>query len=364
MPIVEVAPVTRKGMKLLLALFGMSETGKTHTALLVASGIQPNPKRRGLLDTEGGQRGRAYADAIPGGFMYGELTAPFTPERYMEALLDFAAAGVDTLVIDSASHAWFAAGGVLDMVEQATGTNDIAKWAKPKRRLGRMTQLWLSCGMHLILCSRGKQPLVESEEKQRNGKPKMVPGPVVPIQEKSLRFDMTIMALMLGDGRFSIAKEDGGKCPVSLRAVLTENERMGEALGRQLAAWAGGEDTTTPSQRLLRLKADEVAGHGVEAFRAYWRDLPAHDRAFLRNRMANLQSIAAAADADAAAALAAEREQATEKDLDDPFGAAAAEAALPEGVQAPDPFADPFGAAARGRDGASQAAAQPQGAAR
>lgn len=335
MPIIEIAPVTRKGMKLLISLFGMSETGKTMTALKVASGIQPDPRKRGLLDTEGGQRGRAYADAIDGGFMYGALTAPFTPERYMEALRDFVAAGVDTLVVDSTSHAWFAEGGVLDMVEQAQNTNDLAKWAKPKRRLSKMTQQWLSCELHLILCSRGKQPLVDGPP-SRSGKPTLVPGPVVPVQEKSLRFDMTIMALMLGDGHFSIAREDGGKCPGQLRPMFANNPLMGEEIGRQLIAWAGGQDVTTAEQRALRLAGLDWAANGSEAFGVWWKEISPADRAYLRPFAANFGSIAKAADADRAEQRAAEQQAATAGDLDDPFGAAAIKtAAIPSGISAP-----------------------------
>jgi hypothetical protein len=56
MPIVQIAPATRAGMKLLISLFGMSETGKTYSALKLAAGIEPDPLKRGLLDTEGGER--------------------------------------------------------------------------------------------------------------------------------------------------------------------------------------------------------------------------------------------------------------------------------------------------------------------
>src|SRR6185437_7421603 len=82
MPIVQIAPAKRDGMKLLISLFGLSETGKTMSALRLAAGIEPDPTKRGLLDTEGGERGRAYVDHIPGGYMYGALTPPFSPERY------------------------------------------------------------------------------------------------------------------------------------------------------------------------------------------------------------------------------------------------------------------------------------------
>lgn len=326
MPIVTISPATRAGMKLLISLFGLSETGKTLSALLLAAGIEPDPAKRGLLDTEGGERGRAYVDHVPGGYMYGSLTAPFTPERYTEAVLDFILVGCTTLVIDSGSHAWFAAGGILDMVEAAVEKNDLAKWAKPKRRLGKMTSHWLGCGMHLIICSRGKQPLIETIV---DGKKKYIPGAIVPIQEKSLRFDMTIMALMLGDGEFTVDREFGGKCPGVLRPIFASGNKMNEEMGRDLIAWIGGQDAVTPEQRALSMEARETAEKGVLAYQEFWKGLNKARQAFLLPQHGNLKSIAQSAD-DEAARVAAEKEAAiTESDLDDPFG----KPALADGIQ-------------------------------
>lgn len=319
MPIVQIAPVERRGMRLLISLFGLSETGKTYSAVKLMAGIEPDPMKRGLLDSEGGERGRAYMDAIKGGYLYGALTPPFTPERYTEALADFVAAGVTTLTVDSVSHAWFATGGVLDMVEQATEKNDMAKWAKPKRRLGKLTNQWLQCGLHLILCARGKQPMIES--KDDNGRKTYVPGPVVPVQEKSLRYDLTVIAQMLGDGRFSIEKADGGKCPGALRHIFRGHDVMDEEMGRKLVAWLGGDDALTAEQRTMHLRATEIAGKGSVEFRAWWKDQPPTAREFLRLRLDNLQSIAAEADAEAKRIADAEREAASAGDGADPFGA-------------------------------------------
>ncbi|MDE2101581.1 MAG: AAA family ATPase [Patescibacteria group bacterium] len=298
MPIVTIAPATRQGMKLLISLFGMSETGKTLSALKLAAGIEPDPRKRGLLDSEGGERGRAYVDLIPGGYMYGAITPPFTPERYREALKDFIEAGVTTLVIDSISHIWTAEGGVLEMVENAPEKNDMAKWAKPKRRLNKFTNAMLTCGLHLIVCARGKQPYVEAVGD--NGRKTYVLGPVVPVQEKSLRFDLTIIAHMLGDGRFSIAKEDGGKCPGSLRPVFAAGDVMNEEMGRRLIAWIGGQDVKTGRERGLIMDARDAADRGVAAYQEFWNSLTREEKATLQPHHANLKSVAIAADAEVA----------------------------------------------------------------
>src|SRR2546429_9936585 len=48
----------------------------------------------GVLDTVLG-RARLYSAKVPGGFVVGELTPPYTPRRYLEAIEEFLAYGVD-----------------------------------------------------------------------------------------------------------------------------------------------------------------------------------------------------------------------------------------------------------------------------
>lgn len=318
--ILNIAPVKRRGIRLLMSFYGLSETGKTLSALKVAAGIEPNPAKRMLLDTEGGQRGRAYVDLIEGGYLYAALTPPFSPERYIQALGEIESHGVTVLVIDSVSHAWFAEGGILDMVENAGEKNDMAKWAKPKRRLGKMTQRILRSDMHIILCSRAKQPLIEDVV---DGRKKLVPGPVVPVQEKTLRYDMTIMAQMLGDGRFTVRAPEG-KCPGSLRPIFAGQDVMNEEMGRRLAAWADSDGGKSPEARALEIRMEEIATDGTEALRAEWKKLSAEQRAMLQGSAGNLGSIAKAADEEKrrAAEDAAHREANAEaaQDLANPFG--------------------------------------------
>lgn len=296
MDILRIEPVKRQGMKFLISLYGMSETGKTYSALKLACGMEPDPAKRLMLDTEGGQRGRAYVDAIPGGYLYAQLTPPFTPKRYIEALDEIEAAGVTVVVVDSVSHVWFAEGGILDMAEQSQVRNDLGKWIEPKRQLRKFHNRVNSSGVHLILCARAKQPMVEVAGE--NGKKKMVPGDVVPIQEKTMRYDMTIMAQMLGDGLFTI-KPPAGKCPGSLRPVFAAGERMDEAMGKRLIEWLGAEQTKTPSQKLLERAATGAAEAGKQAFRAFWKDLPPDDRSYLKPMAGNFESIAQTADEEA-----------------------------------------------------------------
>lgn len=322
MGILEIVPVTRAGMRLLISLYGLSETGKTLSALRLAAGIEPDPRKRALLDTEGGQRGRAYGDHIEGGYMYAALTPPFTPERYIEAVQEIERAGVNVLVIDSVSHSWAAEGGILDMVEVANEKNDLAKWAKPKRRLGKMTRRLLSSDMHIILCARAKQPLVEEIV---DGKKRYVQGPVIPVQEKTLRYDMTIMAQMTGDGHFTI-KAPAGKCPGVLRPIFEASPQMTEETGRRLVQWLGATNTKSADLRGLETAGAASAERGTAAFTEWWNSEEVKPRrAALRANLGNYQSVAKAADDEA------ERQARDGRDhegLEDPFSGAAPSPAL------------------------------------
>jgi hypothetical protein len=330
MGILQIAPVTREGMKFIVTFFGMSETGKTLSALLMASGLEPDPNKRGLLDTEGGQRGRMYMDRVPGGYMYGQLTPPFTPERYRIALREFIEAGCTVVVVDSGSHVWDADGGILEIVENtdSKNPNQLAKWSQPKRRLGKMTGDWKQCGIHVLVCARGKQPYIEHVDEK--GKKSYVLGDTVPVQEKAIRYDMTIMVHMLGMGRWTTDPARGGKCPGVLAPIFEGQEYITEETGRRLAAWLGGKDLTTPYQRALTMKATEEAGKGVNLFRVYYSGLSKEDKKFLHARLDNFLSIANAADEEAKRAAMEKADADT--DLSDPFGE---NAALASGIQRP-----------------------------
>src|SRR5213075_2169371 len=118
MGILNIAPAERAGAHLLIQLYGPPRSGKTYTALRIARGMVGAKGKIGVLDTESG-RARLYSDKVPGGFVVGELSPPYTPRRYLEAIEEFLAYGVDMLVVDSFSHCWEGPGGVLEMADQA-----------------------------------------------------------------------------------------------------------------------------------------------------------------------------------------------------------------------------------------------------
>src|SRR5437868_6709766 len=77
------SPAVREQIPLIIGLAGGTGSGKTYTALELATGMAGG-KRFGLIDTES-SRAKHYADRFA--FDHGELVAPFRPERYQEAIV-------------------------------------------------------------------------------------------------------------------------------------------------------------------------------------------------------------------------------------------------------------------------------------
>src|SRR5690606_31598618 len=102
----------RKQARLRLALAGPSGSGKTYSALQMAKGLG---SKIAVIDTEHGSAS-LYADAAEFDVM--ELHAPYSPERYVEAIQAAEAAGYDVLIIDSYSHEWTGPGGCLEINDE------------------------------------------------------------------------------------------------------------------------------------------------------------------------------------------------------------------------------------------------------
>lgn len=323
--ILNIAPATRAGAHLLIQVFGPSRSGKTLTALRIARGMVGPEGKIGVLDTEAG-RARLYADKVPGGFIVGELTPPFTPSRYLDAIKEFVEFGVDILVVDSFSHVWEGTGGVLEMAdeEERAGRKGLLKWLEPKRDYKRLVNFLLSTRLHIVCCSRAKQPIEERIVEER-GKVKktLVTLPWEPIQDKRLKYEMTVVVPMTLDGAYD-TDPNRLKVPGDLEHLF-RGELLDEGTGAAIAEWVKGGSPVDHKLELLRKEAFEIAGAGVEFLTKWWNSAPIKPRRdALRFDIDNLSSIARAADDEAARAARAEEElrrgEADEETLDNPFG--------------------------------------------
>ena len=129
-------PAVREAVGLLIGMAGGTGAGKTFSALRLASGIAGN-RPFALIDTEAG-RAKHYADQFK--FDHGDLTAPFSPHAYAEAIAAADKAGYPVIVVDSVSHLWAGDGGVLDMQEKELDRMAGDDW---KKREGCKMAAWI-----------------------------------------------------------------------------------------------------------------------------------------------------------------------------------------------------------------------------
>lgn len=286
--IVTFARARREGSHCLISMEGSSGDGKTYSAILLMRGLVGPDKKFGLLDTETG-RGKIYAD-LAGGYEYGELTPPFTPERYTAAIKAAEASGLAGLIIDSASHEWEGIGGIGEIAE-AGSAKGLQKWAKPKARHKKFMWSILTTRMHIIVCLRAKEKMLQQGNE-------VVSGGWVPIQEKGFGYEMTVRLFFAGTGKKGVPELR--KCPQDLLGAFPEGAQISVETGARIAEWVHGGVPVDGEAMTLKRDAEEAAEGGEAVLDKFLLTLTKTRKDKLKPFGANLRSIAVQVDKDTA----------------------------------------------------------------
>ncbi len=231
----------RSSAKPMIGIYSGSGCGKTYSALLLARGFIGPEGKIGMIETEAG-RGEAYADIIPGSYGCESLRDNFGPKEYEKKIKIAEKDGIDALIIDSASHEWEGAGGVLSMAEANRANPKIPQrqiWTQPKVDHNRhfILPLMQTPIPLVIVCMRGKFPLIEFKDDR--GKKQMKKSEVpVPIQSDQILFEMFIHGWIDDDHRFRGTKYTRP----DLRDVLIDKQRISIETGQALARWSAGDE--------------------------------------------------------------------------------------------------------------------------
>lgn len=279
MSVINIRKAKRAGARLVIGLTGPSGSGKTKTALLLAYGLAGGDGAKvGFLDTEN-RRGSLYADdelysmvqgqlgmpkpAEP--FLIGDLDAPFSPARYIDAILAFQNAGVDVLVIDSGSHEWEGIGGVEEIAE-ARKIGGMKDWGTGKSEHKKFMNALLASNMHIIVCLRAREKV---EIVKVNGKTEVRPLGILPVCEKNFMFELTA-SLMLWDGGKSrdVLKSSGVES--ILGEVGNHKGYITAEHGRAIRAWVDGAEQLDAEVEAGRNHLRSISEQGMDAYRTAW----------------------------------------------------------------------------------------------
>lgn len=236
----------KRRAKLKLALIGPGGSGKTYTALTLARTLG---KRIAVIDSER-SRSELYAGTVAD-FDVCPLTR-YSPDDYIEALR--AAHEYDVVVVDSLSHAWMGAGGILDQADARGGKFDAWKTLTPQHH--RLVDALLAFPGHLIATMRVKVEYVVEKDERGRSVPRKVG--LAPVQKDGMEYEFDLIGELDGESTMTVTKS---RCPALTNAVL---RKPGEEVARKLLDWlADGTATATAPPPAEKSGPNVVAANGV-----------------------------------------------------------------------------------------------------
>jgi hypothetical protein len=264
----------RKQAKIKMGLQGPSGSGKTFSALLIGYGLSNDWSKIAVIDTEN-HSADLYAHL--GNYKVLNLSKPFTPEVYIEAIELCEKAGLEVIIIDSISAEWEGQGGILEIHGNMTG-NTFTNWNKVTPRHNAFVQKMLQSPCHLIATIRSKQDYVLSE---KNGK--YVPEKVglKGITREGLDYEFTVVLDLDIKHNASASKDRTGMFMDKPGWVITE------ATGQRIMQWCrAGVDINDLVNMINQAKT-------VEELREIYKNNPLHQKdieALCKNRKVEIEN--------------------------------------------------------------------------
>jgi hypothetical protein len=229
----------KKKVKIKIGLQGSAGSGKTFSAIKMALGMtKGDPSKIAVIDSENGSAS-LYSDKF-GEFLTLELTAPYTPERCIEAInICEKEKDIEVIIFDSISHEWIGEGGMIDLADQMAG-NSFTNWGKLTPRHNRFINRILSSQKHMICTMRSKQDYILVE----NDKGKLAPEKVgmKSVTRDGVDYEFTL-SFDIDIKNFAVSTKD--------RTSIFKNTpefKITEETGKQIMDWCNdGADLPEPT---------------------------------------------------------------------------------------------------------------------
>ncbi|WP_271407323.1 AAA family ATPase [Tenacibaculum soleae] len=191
----------RTNVKLRLGISGASGFGKTHSALLLAYGMTQDWSKIAVIDTENSSAS-LYSDL--GNFNVVDLQAPYSPERYIEAIKLCEDSEMEVIIIDSMSHEWNGTGGCLQIHEKLGARWQ--DWAVVTPRHQNFINRILQSSCHVITTTRRKVDY--SLDIGNNGRTKVIKHGTKEITREGFEYELTVNFELVNDKHLAKASKD------------------------------------------------------------------------------------------------------------------------------------------------------------
>lgn len=225
---------TKTAAKLRLSLMGPAGSGKTFSALKIASALS---SKIAVIDTEHGSASK-YADK----FRFDTLTLrTFSPDMYIAALTVAQQNGYEVVIIDSLSHAWAGKDGALEMVDRekirSKSQNGFFAWRNVTPLWQQFMDTLLSLDAHIIGTFRSKTEYVIEKDEQGKNLPQKVG--LAPIFRDGAEFEFDIVGELNAQHQLIISKTRCNR----LDGMIFN--KPGEEFAEILAEWLQGAAPST-----------------------------------------------------------------------------------------------------------------------
>jgi len=246
----------REHVPLLIGIMGSAGSGKTFSALRLATGIQTiTGGDIYFIDTEA-RRSLHYADSFK--FKHVQFDPPFGSLDYLTAIRHCVTQGAKVIVVDSMSLEHSGSGGYLQTheaeVDRMAGDDlgkrervKMAGWIRPASLRSQMISGILQLNVNFIFCFRAKE---KTKPKKGGGIQELG---YMPIAGDELLFEMTVnILLMPKSGGVPTWRSDNVgeklmmKLPKQFESVFAKEKPLDEDIGAALARWAKGGPTVSP----------------------------------------------------------------------------------------------------------------------
>ena len=223
---------SRKNIPLKIGLAGVSGSGKTYSALLLAKGILGSLKDVVVLDTEN-ESACLYSHL--GDYSTLNLAPPYAPDRYIRAIQYILKEAPETklIIIDSASHEWDGEGGCLDIQSKLGGRWQ--DWAKVTPMHRKFIDTVLQTPIHFIVTMRKKSDYSVTVE---NNKTKIEKVGLKEVQRDGFEYDLSLSFNIDLNHYATASKDRTGMFPTDVPFLLDES------VGEKIAAWNSGVEKT------------------------------------------------------------------------------------------------------------------------
>lgn len=291
-------PAKLDKVPLFVGLVGASSSGKTYSALRLATGMK---KVHGgpivFIDTEN-RRALHYANLFD--FEHMHFDPPFGSLDYLAAIEAAQKLNPSCIIIDSMSHEHDGPGGLLEThdaeLDRMAGADapqwkrdamGFSAWKTPKADRRKLLTALTRTETNVIACFRGQ----EKTKMVKNEKGKNAPTVIgwQAITDQQFVFEMALCCLLMpgskGVPTFESdmpAERAAMKIPQQFQGLLKPGQPLTEDIGEKLAIWAKGGAGSGEADQALIDEGAEAAERGMAILGIFWKRISNQDRIALQ----------------------------------------------------------------------------------